>query len=55
MNAFLHRIENARQDGLNAGVAIGFQMAADAVYYAAGDPEGHRDDVYSECRTDLLF
>lgn len=38
-NAFLHRIENARQDGLRAGLEIGFQMAADFISIAANDPE----------------
>ena len=39
MNAFLHRIENARQDGLRAGLEIGFQMAADFIALSANDPD----------------
>lgn len=38
-NAFLHRIENARQDGLTAGLEIGFQMAADFIALSANDPD----------------
>ena len=38
-NAFLHRIENARQDGLAAGLEIGFQMAADFIALSANDPD----------------
>ena len=38
-NAFLHRIENARQDGLRAGLEIGFQMAADFIALSANDPD----------------
>ena len=39
MNTFLHGIEYARQDGLTAGLEIGFQMAADFISIAANDPE----------------